>query len=188
MTDHEPKPWKRIETKEGPDLKLFKARFDWLENPRNGEQLKRLVLDSRDWVNVVAVTPDEDVVLVRQFRHGTREITLEIPGGMVDAGVDLNNKNVLMLGSGGAARAIAFTLAWDNRMALLKILDIDQAMLTALADDLKSSRNEKLLVKLANDLADLDLYDAQERYVYLFDRTRTLSLHLFEHVHGEEPG
>jgi nitrate reductase molybdenum cofactor assembly chaperone len=31
----------------------------------------------------------------------------------------------------------------------------------------------------------LDLYDAQERYVSLFDRTRTLSLHLFEHVHGE---
>ncbi|MGI9356714.1 MAG: nitrate reductase molybdenum cofactor assembly chaperone [Rhizobiaceae bacterium] len=59
------------------------------------------------------------------------------------------------------------------------------ALKSALADDLKGSRNEKLLVKLANDLADLDLYDAQERYVYLFDRTRTLSLHLFEHVHGE---
>ena len=43
----------------------------------------------------------------------------------------------------------------------------------------------KYLTKLARDIADLDLYDAQERYVYLFDRTRTLSLHLFEHVHGE---
>ena len=39
--------------------------------------------------------------------------------------------------------------------------------------------------RLADDIAGLDLYDAQERYVFLFDRTRSLSLHLFEHVHGE---
>lgn len=41
------------------------------------------------------------------------------------------------------------------------------------------------LQKLSGDLADGDLYDLQERYVLLFDRTRSLSLHLFEHVHGE---
>jgi nitrate reductase delta subunit len=41
------------------------------------------------------------------------------------------------------------------------------------------------LAALATDIGGLDLYDAQERYVSLFDRTRTLSLHLFEHVHGE---
>ncbi len=41
------------------------------------------------------------------------------------------------------------------------------------------------LLALAADIAGRDLYDAQERYVGLFDRTRTLSLHLFEHVHGE---
>lgn len=38
---------------------------------------------------------------------------------------------------------------------------------------------------LIDDLGHRDLYDAQERYVLLFDRTRTLSLHLFEHVHGD---
>ena len=38
---------------------------------------------------------------------------------------------------------------------------------------------------LIEDIAARDLYDARERYVYLFDRTRSLSLHLFEHVHGE---
>ena len=57
---------------------------------------------------------------------------------LVDAGVDLSGKNVLMLGSGGAARAIAFTLAWDNRMAQLKLLDIDREMLGALTSDLES--------------------------------------------------
>jgi nitrate reductase delta subunit len=38
---------------------------------------------------------------------------------------------------------------------------------------------------LIEDIAGRDLYDAQERYILLFDRTRSLSLHLFEHVHGE---
>ena len=38
---------------------------------------------------------------------------------------------------------------------------------------------------LIDDIAGCDLYDAQERYILLFDRTRSLSLHLFEHVHGE---
>ncbi len=38
---------------------------------------------------------------------------------------------------------------------------------------------------LIDDIAARDLYDSRERYVYLFDRTRSLSLHLFEHVHGE---
>lgn len=46
-------------------------------------------------------------------------------------------------------------------------------------------RAVRLLTRLADNIAGLDLYDAQERYVHLFDRTRTLSLHLFEHVHGE---
>jgi len=45
-------------------------------------------LQTPDWVNMVALTPDEDVVLVRQWRHGTRDFTLEIPGGMVDTGED----------------------------------------------------------------------------------------------------
>ena len=41
------------------------------------------------------------------------------------------------------------------------------------------------LDRLIEDLKSLDLYELQERYVFLFDRTRSLSLHLFEHVHGE---
>ncbi|GFZ90173.1 nitrate reductase molybdenum cofactor assembly chaperone [Elstera cyanobacteriorum] len=46
-------------------------------------------------------------------------------------------------------------------------------------------RHRVALDGLLNDLAVKDLYDLQERYILLFDRTRSLSLHLFEHVHGE---
>ena len=47
-----------------------------------------VVLDTADWVNVIALTDDDHVVLIEQFRHGTAAITLEIPGGMVDPGED----------------------------------------------------------------------------------------------------
>lgn len=43
----------------------------------------------------------------------------------------------------------------------------------------------KPVLKLIADIESRDLYDLQERYVLLFDRTRSLSLHLFEHIHGE---
>ena len=78
-------------------------------------------------------------------------------------------------------KILSLFLSYPTRELLEEIPDIK----TALAEDLKGSRNGKLLGRLADDLAGLDFYDAQERYVYLFDRTRTLSLHLFEHVHGE---
>ena len=55
-----------------------------------------------------------------------------------NAGVDMTDKSVLMLGSGGAARAIAFTLAWDNRLSQLRLLDINATMLSQLATDLRS--------------------------------------------------
>ena len=46
-------------------------------------------------------------------------------------------------------------------------------------------RNRDRVDRILEELATGDLYDLQERYVLLFDRTRSLSLHLFEHVHGE---
>jgi len=42
------------------------------------------VLEYPDWVNVVAVTPDDEVVLVRQYRHALGEVVVELPGGCVD--------------------------------------------------------------------------------------------------------
>ena len=53
------------------------------------------------------------------------------------------------------------------------------------AEALLSASVRRQLDLLLSDLAIGDLYDLQERYVLLFDRTRSLSLHLFEHVHGE---
>jgi nitrate reductase delta subunit len=57
------------------------------------------------------------------------------------------------------------------------------AVISAAQDIPARIRNQ--LQELLTELATGDLYDLQERYVLLFDRTRSLSLHLFEHVHGE---
>ncbi len=81
-------PWRVSSSESGPDLLIARARFDTLENPRTGRSLRRVVLEVPTWVNVVALTADERVVCVRQFRFGTRTITTEIPGGVVDPGED----------------------------------------------------------------------------------------------------
>lgn len=62
-----------------------------------------------------------------------------------DAGVDISGLNVLMLGSGGASRAIAFTLARSKKLKQLVLLDIDEAMLHKLTADLK--RGTDTLIK-----------------------------------------
>ena len=81
-----PAPWQSVKSAAGPDLKLFKIKHTWMKNPRNHQTMQRVVLESVDWVNVVALTADRNVVVVRQFRFGTGTITTEVPGGMVDPG------------------------------------------------------------------------------------------------------
>lgn len=45
-------------------------------------------LRAPSWVNIIAITPDDELIFVEQFRHGSQTTTLEIPGGMVDPGED----------------------------------------------------------------------------------------------------
>jgi len=80
------RPWERVSSEDGPNLIVFRSRFDRMTHPKTGEQLDRLVLKSTDWVNVVALTTEGRLVVVRQYRFGTEEITTEVPGGMIDPG------------------------------------------------------------------------------------------------------
>lgn len=78
--------WEWVRSEAGPDLRLFRTRFDWVRNHRNGYLLKATVLEAPDWVNVVALTPAGKIVVVRQYRFGTQEVTTEIPAGIVEDG------------------------------------------------------------------------------------------------------
>ena len=80
------KPWKKVGSKPLGDFRIFKLRSDVKISPRTGKEHDFFVLDSVDWVNVVAVTHDQKFVMVEQYRHGSNTVELEIPGGMMDAG------------------------------------------------------------------------------------------------------
>ena len=84
----DPKAWKLLKQTPGPELKVFNSRFEQRLNPRNGKELECLILDSKDWVNIVALTPAGETILVKQFRFGSGSVTIEIPGGVIDPGED----------------------------------------------------------------------------------------------------
>lgn len=80
------KPWQTIRSKLLGDFRIFQLRSDVRVSPRTGQEHDFVVLDSRDWVNVIALTPDHQLVLIEQFRVGSNTVELEIPGGLMDAG------------------------------------------------------------------------------------------------------
>ncbi|MFC3070240.1 nitrate reductase molybdenum cofactor assembly chaperone [Phenylobacterium soli] len=83
------------------------------------------------------------------------------------------------------------TLAYRALAALLTYPTAEtQAAMPAVAEALDAEMRipapvRRALHRLAGELAEMDLYEAQEQFVWLFDRTRSLSLNLYEHVHGE---
>ena len=86
MDEHSIQEWEKIDSRIAENYRIFRTRWDKSKSPRTGKVHQMVVLESPDWVNVVALTPAGRVLLIRQFRHGREEITLEIPGGMVDKG------------------------------------------------------------------------------------------------------
>lgn len=80
------KPWTILSSRLDQSYRVFNLRTDHARSPRTGESHDFFVMESSPWVNVIPLTPRQDVVLVRQYRHGTRDITLEIPGGLVKDG------------------------------------------------------------------------------------------------------
>ena len=55
--------WQKVRSEPGPDLGILSVRFDWLKHPTEDRTLKRLVLESGDWINVVALTEDGKSVM-----------------------------------------------------------------------------------------------------------------------------
>jgi shikimate dehydrogenase len=76
------------------------------------------------------------------------------PGALkaiADAGVEVGGKNILMLGAGGAARAIAFTIARNTELRELSILDINETMLQGLTNDLKTGTDASIKSESLNE-------------------------------------
>jgi ADP-ribose pyrophosphatase len=80
------KSWKFLGARDISDHRIFRIRHDLYRFEPTGAERDFVVLDCPDWVNIIPLTDDGRVVLIRQFRHGTQSVTLEIPGGVVEAG------------------------------------------------------------------------------------------------------
>lgn len=77
--------WERLASEIAYACRIFTIRRDRSRFSRDEAEHDFHVMESTDWVNIVPITATREVVMVRQFRHGIRDCTLEIPGGMVDA-------------------------------------------------------------------------------------------------------
>ena len=83
MTD-EIKPWRNVSTKRLAETRVFSLDSRRRQSETTGNEAEFYVIDAPDWVNIVAVTADDRLVCVEQYRHGIERVTLEIPGGMID--------------------------------------------------------------------------------------------------------
>lgn len=86
MTRSRPKPWRIQSSEKLVDCRIFSVRRDVSVNPRTGQPHEMFVLEQPNWVNVIPLTADEQVIMVEQWRHGTRSVHLETPGGLMEDG------------------------------------------------------------------------------------------------------
>ena len=77
-------PWQKLHRQHTGNFRIFDLFTDTSQSPVTGREHHFFVLSTGDWVNVIPLTAKNEVVLVHQFRHGIEQVTLEIPGGMVD--------------------------------------------------------------------------------------------------------
>tara|TARA_B100000579_G_C22819810_1_gene849932 strand:- start:1392 stop:1934 length:543 start_codon:yes stop_codon:yes gene_type:complete len=76
--------WKITSEKYIGNFKIFDIREVKAVSPRTGQELPYYLLDCSDWVNIIALTKDNEVIMVEQHRFGTSKVELEIPGGMLE--------------------------------------------------------------------------------------------------------
>lgn len=80
--------WTRESTTPVADAAIFRLHRETWRSPTTAAAYGFSIVEAPDWVNVVALTAADQVVLIRQFRVGARAVTLEIPGGGVEPGED----------------------------------------------------------------------------------------------------
>ena len=71
--------WKTISEEPEGEFRIFTMREVVAKSPRTGKNHKFVLLDCSDWVNIIAITVDKKIVMVKQYRFGTSNFELEIP-------------------------------------------------------------------------------------------------------------
>ena len=82
----DPLPWKLVRTGARHDFRILRIGEDHFADPRDGQEHPRAIIEADDWANVLPLTRSGEVVLVKQFRFGSQEVSLELPGGVIEPG------------------------------------------------------------------------------------------------------
>lgn len=85
---HGPARWERLAESVLTPTRIFDLKSVRFRHPVRRTERDFLVIAAPEWVNVVAHTVDDRLVMVRQFRYGINDFSLEIPGGIIEAGED----------------------------------------------------------------------------------------------------
>jgi ADP-ribose pyrophosphatase len=80
--------WEKLKQAMQTSTRIFDLLSVRYRHPARGIERDFVVVRAPDWVNVIALTVDGRIVLVRQFRFGVDDFTFEIPGGVIEAGED----------------------------------------------------------------------------------------------------
>ena len=80
--------WREVAREPVADCSVFSVERSIAASPADGAQHAFYRIHSGSWAQIVPITKDQEIVLVRQYRHGASRVTLEIPAGLVDPGED----------------------------------------------------------------------------------------------------
>jgi len=84
--EHKPSHWEVLSEKHIANCKVFDVYEEHCRHPVDGRKGDFYSIASRDWVNTLAITSKQEIILVRQYRFAIRELSWEIPGGIIDPG------------------------------------------------------------------------------------------------------
>lgn len=87
-SSQKPQRWKKLGARPLTQTRIFSVESVDFQHPAHAAPRDFFLIHAPDWVNVIALTPRHELVLVRQFRFGTNDLSLEIPGGVMEAGED----------------------------------------------------------------------------------------------------
>ncbi len=162
MNQRDPAPdpphWLELARELLQDCRVFHVSRTRVRSPRSGRDHDFFRIDAEDWVNIVPITRSGEIVMVKQYRHGSREVTLEIPGGIVDPGETPAEAGAreLLEETGYRASQVALTgvvnpnpALFGNRVWSFAALDVEWAQ------PIRNESTEDTVVELV-PLAELD--------------------------------
>ena len=132
-----PHRWEKKSTEIHADCRIFEVQKSRFHHPARDTEGDFFVIDARDWITVVAVTPQGELVTVRQFRFGIEDLSLEVPAGVMEHSEDPVESAIRELREEtGFAGSEAELLGWvypnpaiqNNRCFVIGIRDAEHAV------------------------------------------------------------